>query len=210
MKNPGLRKLMAALCVGVAVFLNADPAASASKPAKAKDADKKPAAKVEPAPAPAPLPPPPPTPIGRGIAGVDALMQWSARVGIKTCQPELDRLTRSLGAATQVGGQPFAAPEFPDMALYSTSMEVLNGQVPSYVTLDVAPVVAGHCGYSYNAITYWPDVCRQVEVAFNPMQLQGILSSQVEVLWDPKSPLLRVYLMPAGPGCISIKKEVQF
>jgi hypothetical protein len=70
-------------------------------------------------------------------------------------------------------------------------------------TLTVAPDCAGQ----YEQVIYWSQPCAAVKASvFAKFTGEHPLMREVNVSDD--GPALQVYLTPAGPGCVSVKKEL--
>jgi hypothetical protein len=81
----------------------------------------------------------------------------------------------------------------------------------AYSTASFAPSgssVSG-CSGAYEAISYWATSCEQIATTeFAQLKTTGMINRAIKVL--DGGPTMRVFLMPAGQGCIAIKKEVIF
>ena len=72
-------------------------------------------------------------------------------------------------------------------------------------TLIVAP--AGTCSGLYQQVIYWPETCAAVKArVFTDFKGERPFLRNVRV--SEANPGLQLYLMPAGTGCVSIKKEL--
>ena len=165
----------------------------------------------------APPPPAPtssPPPLQRGTVGTKAIIDQATSTGLKSCAEPFGQLVQFLGANAGVGAQLFFPQGIADISQTSLSMEVAPLATPneSFASLTVAPVLAGQCAFSYDTVTYFPSACGDVsKQVFPQMEPEGVLLKNVAVLRKPgPASLMRVYLMPAGPGCVAIKKEVRF
>lgn len=77
----------------------------------------------------------------------------------------------------------------------------------AYVSAHFAPNQANGCGAAYDAVAYWPQKCEAVAgKRFATLKKVGQLKKDIAIL--DGGPALKVFLMPAGTGCVSIKKEV--
>jgi hypothetical protein len=156
---------------------------------------KKPAApvKVEPSPVPGNL-------NGMAIA--------AAQAGVRKCLPRIDQVTTFLATGAQSGAMLFAPPQDPDRGLSSFSLEVLAPNALSYATANFTPTPQG-CTASYESVTYWESTCAQVARAiFANFRPGGALRQFISVL--DGGPQTKVFLMPAGNNCVSIKKEILY
>lgn len=149
----------------------------------------------------------------RGTVGTRAIIDQANAAGMKNCARPFGQLVEFLGANAGVGGQLFYPPAIADISQISLSMEIAApaSQTESFASMYVAPVLAGQCAYSYDTVTYWPAACPEVSAQIFPkMETEGVLLKDIKVIRNPGNSLMRIYLMPAGPGCISIKKELKF
>ena len=72
-----------------------------------------------------------------------------------------------------------------------------------FAILTIAP----NCSGMYQQTIYWPTPCALVKsTMFGKFSGEHPLLRDVKVADD--GPALQVYLMPAGTGCVSIKKEL--
>jgi hypothetical protein len=101
---------------------------------------------------------------------------------------------------------PPAAPA--DQRLFAMQIEVPAGASSnSLVNMTFAPQQANGCGATYEAISYWAQSCDAVANG-QFAQLKRVRPLQKDVLLLDGGPSVRVFLMNAGSGCVSIKKEI--
>ena len=163
------------------------------------------------APAPAQAPVPASNPVAPSVANTPYAI-GAQRIGVVKCIGRINQITAFLTANTSNSGMVLNAPGSEvNQKLVSTVLEV-QGQVggPSFISASFSPGINnGECSGTYDAVTYWPTACNQVATtnfsAFKPTQP---LSKTVFTL--DGGPLVKVFLMPAGTGCVSIKKEVLY
>jgi hypothetical protein len=140
----------------------------------------------------------------------NSITQAAIKSGIQTCAGRINQVTNFIGANSQVGAFLFSTPSQPDQRLVSISMELVNkdkGAPNAYASASFAPNQANGCGAVYDAVVYWPQKCESVAAKrFGEMQKGRKLQNNITVL-EGSTPT-RVFLMPAGSGCVSIKKEV--
>lgn len=146
-------------------------------------------------------PPAVPTPTLGPVAG------FAAQSGIRQCIGRIDQVSNFLTAGSLSGAAMFIPPREPDRGLSSVSMEVLGNNGLSYVSTAFSPSATG-CDGVYEAVTYWADTCEQVAATFAGFTRGTALRQHIQVL--DGGPTAKVYLMPAGAGCVSIKKEVVY
>lgn len=143
---------------------------------------------------------------------LNAITQAAFKAGVATCQARINQITNFVTGTAQHGALLFNSPTLPDKKQFSVSLEVnnQNSNIPSYVTTSFSPQADGNCSGSYEAVTYWvspcADVAKNVFSVFKPSP--RALHQQILVLGD--SPTVRVFLIPAATGCISIKKEMLY
>lgn len=138
-----------------------------------------------------------------------AFVQYAQSAGVRKCLGRIEQVAKFLtGTSSNVGGQYFISPSHPDDMMISLSMEIQQfGTGPAYASASFAPNQANGCGGMYETVVYWPQNCESVAQQHYPdLRRGGKLSSQIIVLSG--GPALKIFLMPAGTGCISIKKEI--
>ncbi len=141
-------------------------------------------------------------------SSLNALARQMAERGIRRCAGRVDQVTGFLGFGTGAKALVMLPSGEPDRRLIPLSMEAADEQVgTTYISATFAPNQANGCGATYDAVAYWPRDCERVgREAFAELEPMGRLRESVAVLDGGKH--MKVYLMPAGQGCVSIKKEV--
>lgn len=161
------------------------PAATAAAPAVAK----KPAAEIP--------------------AQLNVVSQAAQKAGITDCLGRINQVSNFLTAGSQQSGASLSvSPQTPNEHLASIAFEIKTPQVLSYASADFAPLTNG-CGATYEAVTHWQNSCKDVATK-GYAQLKFIGAIQNNILVLEGGPQLRVFLMPAGKGCVAIKKEVVY
>jgi hypothetical protein len=138
-----------------------------------------------------------------------AFVQYAKSAGVRKCLGRIDQVVRFLmGNSGNVGGHYFLPSPDPDNMMVSLSMEIPQlGNVPAYASASFAPNQANGCGSIYETVVYWPQNCEIVaRQHYSGMNRLGALSNKIIIL--DGGPTLRIFLMPAGTGCIVIKKEL--
>lgn len=144
---------------------------------------------------------PPPAPPINGLA------QAAANGGVIDCIGRIQQVTDFLTNQNKSGAFLFLSPADANRHLASASLEILAGNVSTYASASFAPNGLGGCGSLYETIGYWANRCEEVATrVFTSYANAGKLSASITLLEG--GPNIRVFLMPAGPGCLSIKKEV--
>lgn len=128
--------------------------------------------------------------------------------GVKRCLDRMEQLTSFVA-----GGNPSAAvvsvsPKTPDSMIASAAMEVQLPQAVVYSSVSVAPRWNG-CSGQYEGVAYWQNNCAEVaSKGFSQLKPVGVVQKAIQVLQGPGT--MQVFLMSAGTGCVSIKKEVLY
>lgn len=131
----------------------------------------------------------------------------AVRQGILNCAFRINQLTQLLGFNDQSGALLIAPPNAPDQRVVPLAMEIPAGGRSAYVSVQFAPNQANGCGASYDAVVYWPMACDEViNQHFAGMRNLGALKKDILALDGGLA--TKVFLMAAGSGCLSIKKEV--
>jgi hypothetical protein len=134
----------------------------------------------------------------------------AAKAGVLGCAGRIDQVSQFIGANSKVGAYFFAPPPPTDQRLVSFSYEVQpqTKDAPlAYASASFAPNQANGCGAMYEAVVYWPQNCDAV-AAKQFAQLRKGRSLQTNILVLESETPARVFLMPAGRGCVSVKKEL--
>ena len=130
------------------------------------------------------------------------------KAGVQSCADRVNHVTNFLTAGSRSGAILFEPPSEPDKRLVSISLGLaMKGGKVAYASESFAPNQANGCGGVYETMVYWEAGCADVAKAqFSALKKYGVLVNSIIVLEG--SPGLKVFLMPAGKGCVAIKKEV--
>ena len=127
--------------------------------------------------------------------------------GVLNCAGRINQVVNFLGFTAKAGAVLMIPPAQPDSRLIPMAMEIPFEGGVAYATASFAPNQANGCGATYDSVVYWPLACEKVQDSqFRAMKEAGKMSKEITIM-DGGSEL-KVFLMPAGSGCISIKKEV--
>jgi len=141
--------------------------------------------------------------------GANPITQAFVSKGVLNCTSRINQVTSFLtNSSVSKGAFLFMSDANPDNQMVSTSIEVINADKKSaYTSATFAPNQAIGCGALYEAISWWPDKCEVVaNKQFAGKKATSKLKQNIEIL--DIGPTSRVFLMPTGDGCISIKKEL--
>jgi hypothetical protein len=188
------RAIAATLAVAAGLWA-APPAKTTTKAAPA-------APKTAPAPAPAAAPA-----VQAPAPGVNSITQAAVKAGVLASAGRINQVMTYLTGNSQSGAYLFMPKTLPDQSIFSVSMEIQNpNATPIYASASFAPLTSGQSGAVYDAIQYVQQSCDYVEKnIFKGLKRTGILRKDIVAL-DGGS--VKIFLMPAGTGCIVIKKEV--
>ena len=142
-----------------------------------------------------------------GSNGVNAITQAAVQQGALTCAARINQVSNFLGFGPQAGAVLVMPSSQPDQRLIPLAMEVPMEGGSAYVSATFAPNQANGCGAAYDAVVYWPQKCEAVATQqFTGLKRAGQMKTNITLL--DGGPATKVFLMPAGSGCVSIKKEV--
>ncbi|KQC11352.1 MAG: hypothetical protein APR62_10050 [Smithella sp. SDB] len=183
MSGKKLLSLTVAVIISLTFLATFSTAAEKQKPSKAK-------APVSQAPSP------------------NGITQAAMKAGVNSCAGRINQVTNFLLAGSQSSGATMFLPnDNPDKQLFSASIEIPLKDNTAYASVSFAPNQASGCNGMYETVVYWPQNCIQVaEKQFNTFQKAAALSKNIAV--RESGTTVKVFLMPAGKGCVSIKKEI--
>ena len=135
--------------------------------------------------------------------------QAAAKQGVVSCAGRINQVSSFLGFGPEAGALLMTPPNNPDQRLVPLVMELQTPAGQAYASVSFAPNQVNGCGASYDAVVYWPAQCDAVATQqFGGLKRIGFLKKSIAVLDGGAA--TKVFLMPAGNGCVSIKKEVVF
>jgi hypothetical protein len=140
---------------------------------------------------------------------INPVTQGAVNAGVLACAGRINDIMNFLGAGSQeMRARIFPPAVDPDRRMTAISLEIRAQNTPTvYVGAAFAPNQANGCGATYEAVAYWSMTCDNVATKqFALLRQSGALGKEITVL--DGGPALAVFLMPAGAGCISIKREV--
>jgi hypothetical protein len=142
-------------------------------------------------------------------AQLNIVAQAAQKAGVNDCLARINQVSSFLTTgAEQSGASLTVSPQTPNEHTSSIAFEIKSPQVLSYASADFAPLANG-CGATYEAVTHWQNSCKDVaSKGYAQLKFIGVIQSSILVLEG--GPQLRVFLMPAGKGCVAIKKEVVY
>ncbi|MEI7869554.1 MAG: hypothetical protein WCI11_16820 [Candidatus Methylumidiphilus sp.] len=140
---------------------------------------------------------------------LNGLAQTATNAGIVDCVGRIQQVTDFLTANSKSGAFLFIAPTDTNRRIASASLEIQAGAVSSYASASFAPAGNNACSAMYETVSYWANQCEEVaKRAFPTFPNAGKLGGSIIML--DGGPNLKMFLMPAGQGCLSIKKEMVY
>jgi hypothetical protein len=145
-------------------------------------------------------------PASGAIPALNAVAGALQKAGVRRCADKIQKVTDFLTKGARVGTTVFPMAANPDDSLISISSEIVSGQVLTYASANFAPRADG-CSAEYEQVSHWQNTCEQVRASqfanFKPM---GQLQQAIKVYYNQA--ISQVMLVPAGAGCVVIKKEI--
>jgi len=140
---------------------------------------------------------------------LNAIASAAAKSGVSKCLGRINQVTGFVTANSQSGTYLFVSPSQPDRSMVSANIEIQTNNALTLASTSFAPTGSDGCSGVYEAVTYWAENCDLVSAkGFPQLKKMGVIQRHVQVLQGDGT--MRMFLMPAGQGCISIKKEVIF
>jgi hypothetical protein len=140
-------------------------------------------------------------------ATTNVVTQAAVQKGVFNCAGRINQVVNFLGFTEKAGAVLMIPPTQPDSRLIPLAMEIpVEGGV-AYVSASFAPNQANGCGATYDSVVYWPQSCGKVkENQFKALKETGKIRKEITILDGGEG--IKFFLMPAGSGCVSIKKEM--
>jgi hypothetical protein len=134
---------------------------------------------------------------------VSVVTQAAVKMGVLSCVSRINQVITFLTANAQSGVFIFPVQSQPDQHIFSTSLELLGaGDSTIYATASFFP----NKDAVYDTVEYVNKKCDEMEkTAFKNLKRVGVIKKNIVIL---DGGAVKVFLMPAGTGCIVIKKEV--
>ncbi len=134
---------------------------------------------------------------------VHVVTQAAVKLGVLSCLKRINQVTTFLTANTQSGVFIFPVQKQPDEHLFSTSFELIR---PDESTIYASASFFPNQDAIYDTVEYVNMGCEEVEkTVFKDLKRVSVLKKNI-ILLDGGA--VKVFLMPAGSGCVVIKKEV--
>lgn len=138
-----------------------------------------------------------------GLNAVTAALQ---NAGVKRCANQIQKVTAFLNEKARTGTTVFPMAANADDSLVSLSSEIINTNAVTYAGATFAPRADG-CSAVYEQVSHWQNKCEDVYTAqYAAFKPKGVLQAQIKVYYN--SAATQVMMVPAGTGCVVIKKEI--
>jgi hypothetical protein len=134
---------------------------------------------------------------------VSVVTQAAVKMGVLSCVSRINQVITFLAANAQSGVFIFPVQSQPDQHIFSTSLELLGaGDSTIYATASFFP----NKDAVYDTVEYVNKGCDELEkTVFKNLKRVGVIKKNIVML---DGGAVKVFLMPAGSGCVVIKKEV--
>lgn len=136
-------------------------------------------------------------------ASVNAVTQAAVKLGVLSCVSRINQVASFLTADVKSGVYIFSPKSQPDQHVFSTSFELLR---PDNSTIYASASFFPNKDAVYDTVEYVNIGCEELEkTVFKNLKRVSVLKKNIVLLHGGK---VKVFLMPAGSGCVVIKKEV--
>ncbi len=134
---------------------------------------------------------------------VSAVTQAAVKLGVLSAVSRINQVATFLTRNNQSGVYIFPVQDPPDQHVFSTSFELVRQDESTlYATASFFP----NQDAVYDTVEYVNKSCDELEkTVFKNLKRVGVVKKNI-VFLDAGS--VKVFLMPAGSGCVVIKKEV--
>jgi len=134
---------------------------------------------------------------------VHAVTQAAVKLGILSCLKRINQVTTFLTANAKSGVLIIPSKDQPDQHIFSTSFEILP---PDDSIIYASASFFPNNDAVYDTVQYVDKGCEELEkTVFKHLKRKSVLKENIILLDSGK---VKVFLMPAGNGCVVIKKEV--
>lgn len=138
---------------------------------------------------------------------VNPVTQAAVQAGVLTCVGRINQVVTFLTANSKSAAFLFVPQRQPDQCIFSVSLGMEGEKTTNkYASASFAPTTNGQVSAVYDSVEYVALSPAEVETkTFKDLKRKGNLGKDIVVL---DGGTVAVFLMPAGSGCIIIKKEV--
>lgn len=138
---------------------------------------------------------------------LNEITQTAVQSGVLTCSSRINQVSSFLTGSINSGALVFKQAGEADKEMFSASIEIVPSKGGSvYATASFAPNARGGCTGVYDTVEYLNASCAEVETTvLKETSRVGVLNKDITAR---ASGTIRFFLMPAGQGCLIIKKEI--
>ena len=134
---------------------------------------------------------------------VHAVTQAAVKLGIFSCLKRINQVTTFLTANARSGVLDIPSKNQPDQRIFSASFEILP---PDESTIYASASFFPNNDAVYDTVQYVDKSCEELQkTVFKYLKRKNVLKKNINLL---DGGAVKVFLMPAGSGCIVIKKEI--
>jgi hypothetical protein len=134
---------------------------------------------------------------------VNTITQQAVGMGVLSSAGRINQMVNFLSAGNSSGAFLFPVPPQPDQHLFSASLEIVR---PDKSTVYASASFSPNQDAVYDTVEYVDRSPQDMEkVVFKDLKRVGVLKNNIVLL---ESGTLKIFLMPAGKGCVLIKKEM--
>lgn len=137
-----------------------------------------------------------------------SVTEAAVKAGIHACADRVNQVTNFLTTGIQSSAVLFEPPSDPDERLVSISLGLaMGGEQVAYASESFAPKQVNGCGGVYETVVYWEAGCAELaKRQFARFKNKGVMVNSITMLDGGVGAIF--FLMPAGTGCVAIKKQV--
>lgn len=140
------------------------------------------------------------------LAEDNIIIKQAEKAGIKKCMPSIITMSNFIIDDSNSGVSSYWNSTNPDKHIFTTAIESNISDFTMFTDMSISPVVSGDCNVVYNKIFYLPKSCVAVSKdTYDKAKYKGELNKNITYL-DHNG--VDVFLMPAGAGCVVIRKEL--
>jgi len=137
---------------------------------------------------------------------VSTVTQAAVKLGVLSSVSRINQVATFLTKGNQSGVFLFPPQQPPDQHVFSTSFELIRQDESAEATLYASASFFPNLDAVYDTVEFVNKSCDELEkTVFKSLKRVGVIKKNI-VFFDAGN--VKVFLMPAGSGCVVIKKEV--
>lgn len=138
---------------------------------------------------------------------MNPVTEAAVKAGVLVSASRINQVLTFLTANTKSSAYLFTPQKQPDQSIFSVSLGMeSNNMAEGYASASFAPTTNGLVAAVYDTVQYVPQSCDDVEkTIFKNLKRKGNLGKDIVIL---DGGTVTIFLMPAGSGCVVIRKEV--